>query len=84
MNHMKMRFHRELVEEMGVIIKNVSPIGYIDEIRLNENGRVPLSKSHYFFAEIDGHVPEKRLETYELGFWIRTSLGSYRRGNKTQ
>lgn len=61
--------YRELVEEMGVMVKNVRPIGYIDEIRLNENGRVLYQKSHYFFTEIDGHV-EKRLETYELDFGL--------------
>lgn len=60
---------RELREEMGLSIKEIKPIGYIEELRLNENGSVLYQKSHYFFASIDQRVP-KQLEDYEQAFGL--------------
>ena len=60
---------REVEEEMGFIIHNIRPIGYIEELRLTENGLNLYQKSHYFFSDIE-KIGNKRLETYEANFGL--------------
>lgn len=60
---------RELIEEVGVLIKNIKPIGYIEELRANLDDETLYQKSHYYFAELDGYVG-KSLEDYEIAFGL--------------
>ena len=56
---------REVNEETGYIIKNISkrPIGYIDEAKLNGNKQFTQRTSYYFY-EID-HVERAHKEKHE-------------------
>lgn len=56
---------REVNEETGYIIKNISkrPIGYIDEIKMNGN-KPFVQRTSYYFYEID-HVENSHKEKHE-------------------
>lgn len=56
---------REVNEETGYIIKNISkkPIGYIDEIKVTGN-RSFVQRTSYYFYEID-HVENSHKEKHE-------------------
>lgn len=60
---------REVEEEMGMTIKDIEPIGYIEELRLTDNGLNLYQKSHYFFAKVD-QIGKKKLEKYESSFGL--------------
>lgn len=67
----EMALNREVEEEMGYSIKDIKPIGYIEELRLNEDQSVLYQKSHYFFASIDKKAI-KKLEAYEQAFGLES------------
>lgn len=58
---------RELEEEVGVVAKEIQPIGYLEELRSGQRDGILYQKSHYYEVSIDRYV-ETNPEEYEIRF----------------